>query len=121
MKFKVDRPMLVKIGCVLLLLAVAPFAIEFLFIADFVGVEFAVTFMLLYFKTAFFELVEKWWRFKTDFKNQIYSISQLAMFQPRMYGVTSTATCLVVVLTGTTLAACTLWIPALIMSSGHLA
>lgn len=121
MKLKIDRPMLIKVGCVLLLLAVSPFAIEFVFIADFVGVEFAVTFMLLYFKTALFELVEKWWRFKMDFKNQIGYLSQLVMFQPRTCGVTSTATCLVVVMTGTTLAACALWIPAIVMSTGFLA
>ncbi|MFT6753725.1 MAG: hypothetical protein ACJA2O_003921 [Candidatus Azotimanducaceae bacterium] len=61
MKLKINRPLIIKLGCVLLLLAVAPFAIEFLFIADFVGVEFAVSFMLFYVKNAFFELVEKWW------------------------------------------------------------
>jgi hypothetical protein len=56
-KLKLNKQLLIKVGCLLLLIAVAPFAIEFLPIADLLGVEFAATFMLLHFRTAFFEFV----------------------------------------------------------------
>ena len=120
MRIKFGKPEMIKLGCLLLLIAVSPFAVEFLVIADFVGVEFAVSFMLLYFRTAFYELVVRWWRFKKRFEDGILQISELVLFQPKPYGITSVATCTVIFVTGSTFVACALWLPAIAMSSGYL-
>ncbi len=120
MKFEPDKSTLKQIGFLLVLLALAPFAIEFLVLADFVGLEFAFSFMLLYFKTLYEDMVYRWWRLKTRFENGFDSIIQLCMFQPRTYGLTATASCVVLVFTGTTLVACAIWLPAMLMSTGYI-
>ncbi len=119
MKLKIDKALAIKIGCFLLLLAVAPFAFEFILIADFVGVEFAATFMLLYFRNAFEAYVIRWWQLKTELRENIYPLSQSFLFQPGAYGVSATATCLLVVLSGSTFVAFSLWLPAIAMNSGY--
>ncbi len=105
---------------ILVLLAVAPFAIEFLFMAEFVGAEFAVTFMVYYFRNAYFELVHRFLEFKYRLEAGFDNVIQLAMFQPRLCGVSATASCVVIILTGSTLLACSLWFPAMLMSSGYI-
>jgi len=120
MKLKINGALATKVGCFLLLIAVAPFAFEFLLIADFVGVEFAATLMLLYFKDAFEAYVIRWWRFKAELREGIYQLSQSFLFQPKTYGVSATATCLLVMLIGSTFVAFSIWLPVIAMNGGHL-
>lgn len=114
-----DKKLLKNIGYLLLLLAIAPFAMEFLLIAEFAGLEFAVTFMLFYFRQLIEEWAFRWWRFRRHLTEQFDTLLALFLFQPRTYGVTATASCVVVVLTGTTFLACAVWLPAMLMSSGY--
>ncbi len=119
MKFEPDKSTLKQVVYLLVLLALAPFAIEFVVLADFVGLEFAFTFMLLYFRNLYEDLVKKWWRFKTRFENGFDELIGLCMFQPRTYSLTATTSCIVMFITGTTLVACAIWLPAILMSSGY--
>ena len=120
MPLKSEKPNWKTICYILLLLAVAPFAIEFLFMAEFVGAEFAVTFMLYYFRNAYYEFVHRVLEFKYRLVEGFDNVIQLAIFQPRLCGVSATASCIVIILTGSTLVACTLWLPAMFMSSGFV-
>lgn len=119
-KFRMTRSHWKHLGFLLILLAVAPFAIEFLFLAEFVGLEFAVTFMVLYFKTLCEELNRRWWKLKYKLKYGFDELIDLFVFQPRTYGVSATASCVVILLTGSTLVACAIWLPAMMMSSGYI-
>lgn len=119
MPLKPDKTFWKTAFYVLLLLAAAPIALEFLLLAEFIGAEFAVTFMLLYFRTMYYDMVHKVLAFKYRLENGFDNLIQLAMFQPRICGVSATASCLVVILTGSTLIACSLWLPAMLMSSGY--
>jgi hypothetical protein len=102
----------------LILALIGVFAFEFILIAEVVGSEYALTFALLYFKQAFYDLVERWIRFKQEVTASIESLLQLLMFQPKTYGITASASCLFIVITGSTLFACAIWLPAIAMSSG---
>lgn len=120
MKQKFDKHFLKQVGFVLVFLALAPFSIEIVLIADVAGIEFAVTFMAVYYRAVFADLVERWWRFKNRFNERLGKLAELVLFQPRSYGLTATASCLIILLTGSTLVACSVWLPAMAMSSGFI-
>ncbi|MBO6564540.1 MAG: hypothetical protein JJ956_07340 [Pseudomonadales bacterium] len=120
MKQKFDKHFLKQVGFVLVFLALAPFSIEIVLIADVAGIEFAVTFMAVYYRAVFADLVERWWRFKNRFSERLGKLAELVLFQPSSYGLTATASCLIIVLTGSTLVACSVWLPAMAMSSGFI-
>ena len=110
MKIQLTKDHWKALGYILVLLAVSPFALEFLLMAEFVGAEFAVTFMLVYFKSLWANLVQKWWRFKHRLAYGFDEVIKLVMFQPKPYGISATASCVVIVMTGSTFVACAIWL-----------
>lgn len=114
-----DKETLKAIGYTLVLCVLAVFAFEVVLIAEVVGTEFAVTFVLLYYKQAWFELIERWIRFKAELNQQLLLLSELLVFQPRSYGVSATASCVFILFTGSTVFACAVWLPALLLSQGQ--
>lgn len=56
---KLDRPLLKKIAFVIIILAVAPFALEVVLLADVAGAEFAVLSLIYYLKTDTYALIER--------------------------------------------------------------
>lgn len=56
---KLDRPLLKKIAFVIIILAVAPFALEVVLLADVADAEFAVLFLIYYLKTDTYALIER--------------------------------------------------------------
>ena len=120
MKIRLTKEHWKNLGYLLILLALAPIAIEFLILAEFVGLEFAFTFMLVYFRNLFEELVIKWWRLKADIAAVFDNLLNLLMFQPRAAGISASVSCFIIIFTGSTLVACAIWLPALAMSVGHL-
>lgn len=56
---KLDCPLLKKIAFVIIILAVAPFALEVVLLADVAGAEFAVLFLIYYLKTDTYALIER--------------------------------------------------------------
>jgi len=111
MKFKFDKKMLVQIAYLLVLLVIAPFAFEILILADFVGVEFAVTFMLFYFRNSAEDFIQKCYHVKHDLIRSIDALSAQFIFQPKNYLFHASASCLVLVLLSSTFFACALWMP----------
>lgn len=115
---KITKDHLKAAGYLIALLAIAPFALEFLLLAEFVGLEFAFTFMVFYFRNLYQELILKWWRFKQHLSETIDDLLQLLMFQPKTYGLSATASCVFILFTGSTLLACGIWLPAMLLSTG---
>ncbi len=120
MNLKLDKKLVVKAGYLLLLLLVAPFAVEFILIAEFVGVEFAATFMLMYFRTAVAEALQRWRGFRMRLNEQYLWLLGTAMFQPRGYGVAASTSCAIIVFSCSTALACSVWLPLMLMSTGGL-
>ena len=118
MKFKIPKETLKAIAFTLILCVLAVFAFEVVLIAEVVGTEFAVTFVLLYYKQLYFDLREKCIHFKHELAQQLRMISDMLFFQPKAYGITASASCLFVILSGSTFFACAIWLPAVALGAG---
>lgn len=117
---KLDRALCKKILYVLVLLAVAPFALEIVLLADVAGAEFAVLFLVFYFKTTVYALIERWLEFKRSITAVCGLIAELYLFRPRVLATHLTGCSLILVFTSSALLCCLIWLPPLYLSSGLL-
>lgn len=117
---KLDRALLKKILFVLIILAVAPFAMEVVLLADVAGAEFAVFFLIYYLKTTAYALLERWLEFKRNVLAICKLLAELYLFRPRVMASHFAASSMILVLTSSALLCCMLWLPPLYLSSGYL-
>lgn len=117
---KLDRELLKKILYVMIILAVAPFAMEVVLLADVAGAEFAVFFLIYYAKTAAYRIYEQWLEFKHSFLSVCYLLADLYFFRPRILASHLAASSVILVLTSSALLCCLLWFPPLYLSAGVL-
>ena len=100
---KLDRSLLKKILYVMVLLAVAPFAMEVVLLADVAGAEFAVLFLIFYLKTTAYVILERWLEFKRSVIAICSLVAELYLFRPRVLASHLAASSLVLVLTSSAL------------------
>ncbi|NKB33914.1 MAG: hypothetical protein GKR91_12520 [Pseudomonadales bacterium] len=118
MKFKFDKPTLLKIACLIILfVAIALGAVELLFLVDLGGIDFAVTFLLVYFASLRDSLIYKYRVLKSDFEKTITFLSELYIFQPKVFVSHASASAVLITLTSSVLLACLMWIPLIYISS----
>ena len=118
MKLNLDRETIIKIGGIILLIAILPFAVEFIFLIDVFGLEFAASFMFLYLGMMRDKFLLKLRSLKMDFNLFIISIAKMYLFQPKVFVSHSIGSGVIIALTCSVLLSCTLWIPAIYFSSG---
>ncbi len=122
MKFKFDRISLLKFACLVILMAAISFgAIELVFLIDLGGLDFAVTFLLVYFATIRDTLIYKFRALKSDIGDAIVFLSGLYIFQPKVFVSHASASGVLIALTCSVILACLLWIPLIYVSSGFIA
>lgn len=117
---KLDRPLLKKIAFVIIILAVAPFALEVVLLADVAGAEFAVLFLIYYLKTDTYALIERQLEFKRSVLAVCSLIAELCCFRPRIMASHLAACSLLLLVTSSLLLSGRLWLPPLYLSSGLL-
>jgi len=66
MKWKLDKKTLTRIGLILILIAILPFSFEMVFLIDIGGVDFALTFLVMYLGAFYNTLLAKWDSFKRE-------------------------------------------------------
>lgn len=115
---KLDRPLLKKILYILIILAVAPFALEIVLLADVAGAEFAVFFLVYYLKTTAYAILERWLEFKRSVTVTCALLAELYLFRPRIAASHLVASSLLLVLTSSLLLSCLMWLPPLFLSLG---
>ncbi len=115
-----DRELLKKILYVTIILAIAPFALEVVLLADVAGAEFAVFFLLYYLKTTAYVLIERWLEFKRRLLVVCTLLAQLYLFRPRIIASHLAASSLLLLITSSLLLSCLMWLPPLYLSSGLL-
>ncbi len=120
MKLRFNRETLVKIGCVLLLMAVLPFAMELIFLIDVFGIEFTISFMFLYLGAMRDRLLLRVQELKQQFVCFMLFVTSLYMFQPKVFVSHSVASGIVISLTCSVLLAYVFWLPAIYLSSGFV-
>lgn len=121
MKFKFDRTTLLKFVCLIILLVALPLgAAELLFLVDLGGIDFAVTFLLVYFAIIRDAISYKYRNLKSGLNEILVYASALYMFRPRVFVSHLSASSLIVAVTASVFFACLLWIPLIYVSSGFI-
>ncbi|MDO9319446.1 MAG: hypothetical protein Q7V56_14790 [Gammaproteobacteria bacterium] len=119
MKIKFDRTTLLKFVC-LIILFVALFmgAAELVLLVDLGGIDFAVTFLLVYFATIRDAISYKYRNLKSGLNELIAYASGLYMFRQRVFVSYLSVSSLIVAMTASLFFACLLWVPLIYVSSG---
>ena len=120
-RFELDRKTLIRIACIVLVIALLPFGPELVLLIDIGGIDFAVTFLMLYLATTYNILAAKWDNFKRELDLFIVFLSQLYMFKPKVLVPHAAASGLIVAFTCSLFLACLFWIPVMYVSSGFIA
>lgn len=119
-KFELDRKTLIRFACIILILALLPFSFELAFLIDLGGIDFAITFLMLFLASSYHALLDKWETFKSDLRAFFVFLAQLYMFKPRIFVSHATASGIILTLTSCLFLACLFWIPLMYVSSGYL-
>lgn len=117
---KLDRALLKKIFYILIILAIAPFALEVVLLADVAGAEFAALFAIYYLKSTAYILLERWLEFKRSAAAVCTLLAETYIFRPRVVISHVAASSLLLLLTSSLLLSCLMWLPPLYLSFGLL-
>lgn len=118
--FRVDRKSLIKIGLILVLLAILPFSMEMVLLIDIGGIDFALSFLVIYLGTLYNTILVKWDAFKRELRYLVVFLGELYMFKPRVLVPHVAVSSIVVSVTCSLFLACLFWIPLMYVSSGFI-
>lgn len=104
----------------MIILAIAPFALEVVLLADVAGAEFAVFFAIYYLKSTAYIVFERWLEFKRSVISICTLLTEIYLFRPRVMISHLAASSLLLLLTSSVLLSCLMWLPPLYLSSGLL-
>ncbi|PCH61540.1 MAG: hypothetical protein COC19_04670 [SAR86 cluster bacterium] len=121
MKIKLDRTSLLKLVCLIILIFAMFFgAVELIFLVDLGGIDFAVTFLLIYFASMRDALTYKFRLHKSNLRAALVYLSELYMFKPKIFVSHASAAGILVALTCSIFLACLVWVPLIYVSSGFI-
>lgn len=121
MKYKLSRSGVVKLGIILALIVVAPyvapFAIDFVILADLAGLEALILIIFSLSKSSFLALHLRALQVRHDIAEIILMMARLPVFQPRIYLGHATLSSAVLILFCSIAFACVVWVPVFIISA----
>ena len=124
MKWPFIRSIIIKTlllaALVLLVPYFAPFAIEFILLIDFVGLEALIVLLFAYSKTVMRTQIAQLQLIKEDIKATFALIAQLYVFKPRVYFLHATASSALVMVACSVFLACAVWVPVICISAGSI-
>ncbi|MAO39362.1 MAG: hypothetical protein CMK70_03800 [Pseudohongiella sp.] len=124
MKFEFRKSTLIKLGLILALVAVAPFLVhftlEFIIVADLMGIEALIIFLFAYGKSILNSLRLRIEEFSRDIVHTVRLVSELYMFKPSIFFGHATVISIAMVLACSVLLACAAWVPVMLMSSVYM-
>lgn len=113
-----NREQLRKALFVLALLAIAPFAIELIFVAEIVGAEVTVLFFLLFLRDQYRSLKDRWHEFVLEIAAVSAIATTHAVANPRYFYPHVIASFCLFFVTGSTFYLLALWYPVTILGGG---
>lgn len=121
---KFDRNAKIKILLIVALIIAAPyfapFAIDFIVVADFMGLEALLVFLLVYSKSAFLAVQSRLLEFKSSIAATALLVAALPLFTPRIYITHATASTVLAVFACSIFLACVVWLPVMMMSMRYI-
>lgn len=124
MKFEFRKSTLIKFALILVILALAPFALpftlEFIIVADLMGLEALIVFLLSYAKSTLGSLRARTDEACRNVTRTLGLVAELYIFKPKVYIGHATVSSVVIICASSVLLACTVWLPVM-LASAHLA
>ncbi|MDO8271428.1 MAG: hypothetical protein Q7U82_05825 [Gammaproteobacteria bacterium] len=121
---KFDRNAKIKILLIVALIIAAPyfapFAIDFIIVADFMGLEALLIFLLVYSKSAFLVVQSRLLEFKSSIAATALLVAALPLFTPRIYITHATASTVLAIFACSIFLACVVWLPVMMMSMRYI-
>jgi hypothetical protein len=122
LKFK--KSSLIKIALILGLLALAPylvpFTLEFIIVADLMGLEALIVFLFAYGKSTINSVQVRLVQFKSHIAQTALLVAELYMFKPSILLGHATVSGMAIVLACSVMLACAVWLPVMLMSAGSM-
>lgn len=117
----IDRAALLKFICLIILIVAIFFgSVELVFLIDLGGLDFAVTFLFVYFASIRDTIIYKYRVLKSEIEEAIVFLSGLYIFQPKVFVSHASASGVLVALTCSVFLACLVWVPLIYVSSGFI-
>ena len=124
MKLNLDRNARIKIILILAVIIAAPFfapfAIDFIILADFMGLEALLVFLFASSRSAFTVLNARLSEFLRELAEIAALIVKLPLFTPRIYMTHATVSTLFAVFACSVFLACMVWLPVMMMSMRYI-
>jgi len=122
MKFKFDlnQKNLIRIACIACIIVLLPFSFELAFLIDLGGIDFAITFLMMFLASNYNLLLARWEAFKQDLAGFLRFLAELYLFKPKVFVPHTVATGIIMSFTCSLFLACLFWIPAMYASSGFI-
>ncbi len=111
---------LLLLALVMLVPYFAPFAIEFILLIDFVGLEALIVLLFAYSKTLMRAQIAQLTEIKANIKATLNLISELYICKPRVYFFHASASSAVAVILCSVFLACAVWVPVIFISAGTI-
>ena len=121
MKLQFDRNTWLK-ALVLIILVLGMFlgATELVFLVDLGGIDFAITFLLVYFASIRDILIFKYRVLKSEINDLVCYMAELYAFKPKVFISHASASGVLLALTCSVFLACLMWVPAIYLSLGGI-
>ena len=120
MKLNLDRNAKIKIVLILAVILAAPyfapFAIEFIILADFLGLEALLVFLFASSRSTLAVLNARLSELSRELAETAELIVKLPLFTPRIYMAHATASTVLAVFACSVFLACMVWLPVMMMS-----
>jgi hypothetical protein len=120
-KFKLDRKTLLRIACIFLVIALLPFSMELVLLIDIGGIDFAITFLMIYLASAYQYLLGRWFEFRKVLREFVLFTTELYMFKPKVFVSHASASGIIMAATCSLFLVCLFLIPVIYMSSVAIA
>jgi len=125
MKFKLEKPVVIKLLIIGALLIAAPFAvpfsIEFVLMADIMGLEALILFLIYQSRHAITALIVTIAEWRSHVATVIILLAGAYILQPKMFLTHTLGSSLLIVFACSFTLALALWLPAIYLSGGGLA
>lgn len=124
MKFNFDRNAKIKILLIFVVIVTAPyfapFAIDFIILADFMGLEALLVLLFAYSKSIIGLVSARLAEVRRDAAATARLIVELPLFSPRIYFTHATASSVLAVLACSVFLACVVWVPVMVASMRYI-
>ncbi|GJM12651.1 MAG: hypothetical protein DHS20C12_10540 [Pseudohongiella sp.] len=123
--FKLEKPVLIKLLIIAAIFLIAPYAVpfsfEFVLMADIMGLEALILFLIFHFRHALSALLARSAEWRSQITASVLLLANLYIFQPRVFVSHAAGSSFILLFACSLFLALALWVPAIFLSSAGFA